>query len=94
MDDIKQLYRRKKWNDVKREIIARDNGRCQECHKLITGRFIIHHKTPATLDNFYDRNNLELVCQECHNKLTFHDDINQYHKKPDDLSAGNDLLPY
>lgn len=63
-DDIKQWYRRKKWNDTKQIIIARDQGRCQECKKMITGRFIIHHKTPANKENFYDLDNLELVCQD------------------------------
>lgn len=93
-DDIKQWYRRKKWNDVKQVVIDRDGGRCQECKKMITGRFIIHHKTPANKTNFYDLDNLELVCQDCHNRLTFHDDINKNHRQASLLSGSDDLIPF
>lgn len=51
-DDIKQWYRRKKWNDVKQVVIERDGGRCQECKKMITGRFIIHHHVPGIVKIF------------------------------------------
>lgn len=93
-DDIKQWYRRKKWNDVKQVVIERDGGRCQECKKMITGRFIIHHKTPANKENFYNLDNLELVCQDCHNCLTFHDDINKNHRPASLLSGSDDLIPF
>lgn len=93
-DDIKQWYRRKKWNDVKKVVIERDGGRCQECKKMITGRFIIHHKIPANKENFYDLDNLELVCQDCHNRLTFHDDINKNHQQASLLSGSDDLIPF
>ena len=93
-DDIKQWYRRKKWNDVKQVVIERDGGRCQECKKMITGRFIIHHKIPSNKENFYDLDNLELVCQDCHNRLTFHDDINKNHRQVSLLSGSDDLIPF
>ena len=93
-DDIKQWYRRKKWNDTKQIVIARDKGRCQECQKMIAGRFIIHHKVPANRENFYDLDNLELVCQDCHNRLTFHDDINQNHRHVKLLKSSDDLIQF
>ena len=93
-DDIKQWYRRKKWNETKKIIIERDKGRCQECHKMITGRFIIHHKVPANRANFYDLENLELVCQDCHNRLTFHDDINKNHRQIKLLQSSDDLIQF
>lgn len=93
-DDIKQLYRRKKWNETKQLVIARDEGRCQECKQMITGRFIIHHKIPANKENFYDMNNLELVCQNCHNRLTFHDDVNKNHRQVKLLENSDDLIPF
>lgn len=95
MDPIKKLYHQKRWNDTKQEVIDRDSGRCRECGKLITGRFIVHHKIPANSKNFFELSNLELVCQDCHNRLTFHDNIRSKNKVTVKLlSGGDDLLDY
>ena len=69
--EVDRLYNTQKWQRTKKEVIARDAGRCQICNRLIKGRFIIHHKSIATIENFYNIDNLELLDIRCHNAITF-----------------------
>lgn len=80
MSELEKQYHTKRWEQMKLYILDRDNGICQRCGKLITTRFIIHHKHLATLGNFYDPANLELLCIECHNYVTFVEGINKNDK--------------
>lgn len=89
-----KLYHTKRWEDTKKFIIRRDEGRCQVCGKMIKGRFIIHHKELANEENFFDTSILELVCQECHNKLTFHDGIRRRYTKEIKTKINDDLIPF
>lgn len=70
-----KLYRRKQWKFVTQIVLARENSICEYCHKPIVDTFNIHHKEVATVDNFYDLNNLMLLHIECHTILTHHEKV-------------------
>jgi len=72
---VAALYHTKRWERTKHAIIERAAGTCERCHKPITERFIVHHMTPATPSNFYDTENLQLLCLACHNTVTFVDGV-------------------
>ena len=69
--DLGKLYHTKRWQQVKEDVIAREDGICQRCHKRITDRFIVHHVGLADKDHFFDEDRLELLCLNCHNYVTF-----------------------
>ena len=75
---VARLYKTARWLRCKDYVIDRAGGRCERCGKMITGRFIVHHMTPATFDNFYNLDILQLLCIECHNTVTFVDGINRF----------------
>lgn len=89
-----RLYNTKRWQEVKEYVIERDKGRCQECGKLIVGRFIIHHKELANQSNFFNTDILELVCQKCHNKITFHYGMRNKYKVEQKNEENNDLIKF
>lgn len=66
---IKKFYHSAAWKRVRRLVIQTHRGRCQECGKAGTE---VHHKTPLTEQNVTNPrialglNNLELLCQACH----------------------------
>lgn len=92
---LQKLYHQRRWNRTKQAVIAREHGVCQRCHKRITRRFIVHHKQLATMENFFDLDNLMLLCQECHNEVTFHEGVNHTARQPVDLVQKNeDLIPF
>lgn len=71
------FYSSKKWIKTRNEIKKRDKMICQSCHKVITGRYIVDHIKPLSIYNYHDwrfaynPDNLQLLCQDCHNKKTF-----------------------
>ena len=71
-DEIDALYKTPRWQVLRKLVIARDYGLCQECKRrgLIRKGNIIHHKTEAREDltKFWDVDNLECICQACHNR--------------------------
>lgn len=76
MNEYKQIYFTDYWNDVIRpQVIKRDKGICQDCHKLILRKATIHHIIELNDDNYtnydiaYGLDNLKLVCPKCHNKI-------------------------
>lgn len=75
INPLEKLYRTGRWSRMKDYVIDRENGICQRCGKLIIDNFIVHHKTIATKENFFDSDNLELLCLECHNHVTFVDNV-------------------
>lgn len=92
---LQKLYHTRRWNRTKQAVIAREHGVCQRCQKRITRRFIVHHKHLATMENFFDMDNLTLLCQECHNRVTFHEGVNRTAHQPVDLVQKNeDLIPF
>ena len=70
-DEIDKLYKTKRWRSVRKIVIARDHGMCQECKRrgIYTRGTIIHHITEARedLSLFWDVDNLECICPACHN---------------------------
>lgn len=78
-DGVRELgfYSTKKWIETRDMIKKRDKMICQSCHQPIFGRYIVDHIKPITVDNMNDWNiaynpdNLQLLCQDCHNKKTF-----------------------
>ena len=69
--ELGKLYHTKRWARTKADVIAREDGICQRCHKRIYSRFIVHHVGLADEDHFFDEDRLELLCLKCHNYVTF-----------------------
>ena len=71
------FYSSKKWIQTRDIVKKRDRMICQHCHRPILHRYIVDHIIPLTLENYHDANlaygldNLQLLCQDCHNEKTF-----------------------
>lgn len=72
----KSFYKSKAWQRARRQVITRANGLCERCmaQGIYKPGYIVHHKKYITPENIgnnkitLDLNNLEYVCEECHNK--------------------------
>lgn len=72
----KSFYQSDAWKKARQTAIKRANGLCERCRAA--GRFvpgvIVHHKKYIMPGNIHDArvtlalDNLELVCEDCHNK--------------------------
>lgn len=72
----KGFYQSKAWKRARIQVIKRANGLCERCKAA--GEYkpgaIVHHKEYITPGNINDSHitldvaNLELVCEDCHNK--------------------------
>jgi len=66
-----RFYKGKAWKDCREGYFLSQHGICQRCGGA--GR-IVHHVKEITPDNIHDPDvtlnwaNLELCCQDCHNK--------------------------
>lgn len=66
----KQFYNSKAWNKTRYSYIVSKGGLCERCG---AGAKLVHHKIYITPQNINDytvtlnHNNLELLCQDCHN---------------------------
>lgn len=71
----KAFYNSKEWQRCRREYIASVGGLCERCEAkgIIRPAKIVHHKEYISLGNIDDASvllcfdNLEALCQECHN---------------------------
>lgn len=84
------FYRSAAWLRMRKLILERDHGLCQEClrHGRYTPAVAVHHKQELLThwDLRLDMDNLESICEECHNReragasttegLTFDEDGN------------------
>jgi 5-methylcytosine-specific restriction endonuclease McrA len=67
----KSFYKSKAWRQCRDAFFASRYGLCERCGKP---GVIVHHKIKLTPSNINDPtvtlnwNNLELLCQDCHNK--------------------------
>jgi 5-methylcytosine-specific restriction endonuclease McrA len=63
------LYNTTLWRKLRREVL-REIGQCVICGA--TDRLHVHHITPPKGDEalFYDRNNLTVLCESCHARMT------------------------
>lgn len=70
-DYAKSFYRSAAWKKCRAGYIKHVHGLCERCGQP---GYIVHHKKYITSDNINDPditlnwNNLEYVCQDCHNK--------------------------
>ena len=72
----RQLYNSKAWINLRFNLIIERGPRCQRCEKVMvdTSRLIGHHRIPLTPANINDqsitlnKDNVELICFDCHNK--------------------------
>lgn len=72
----KGFYQSDAWKKARQTVIKRANGLCERCRA--SGRYvpgaIVHHKEYITPGNIHDAritlalDNLEYVCEDCHNK--------------------------
>lgn len=80
----KKFYRSVAWRQVRAECIQRAGGLCEICYKAgeVKPGKIVHHKEHLNVDNINDPSvtlsldNLEYVCQECHNLIHENEEIN------------------
>lgn len=72
--EAKRFYRSKAWLDCRKSYISKVHGLCERCE---SPGLIVHHKEYINANNINDPNillnhdNLEYVCQTCHNKEHF-----------------------
>ncbi len=71
-DYAKSFYTGKKWRSCRESFMISKGYICEECEEVAT---ICHHKTYINESNITDPNitlnwdNLQSVCQECHNRI-------------------------
>lgn len=82
---IEHLYHSSKWQSTKDYIIERAEGKCERCGKMIVGKFAVHHTALASGSNFYDTSILQLLCFNCHQHVTFVEDMRRTAKTEGNL---------
>ena len=70
----KHLYNSKQWQQLRLQAFIRDLYICQQCNKTVSqdhthrhaaiGNHIVKHNGDRVL--FYDLDNIETVCKQCH----------------------------
>lgn len=72
-----KFYNSKEWKRLRNEVRIEKGMRCDMCGKIIRGKSIVDHIEEITPFNKNDtsitlnKNNLQLLCLDCHNKKTF-----------------------
>lgn len=70
-----EIYQKREWKKVRKEVIRRANGLCEKCFpkgKIKVGKEV-DHIIELTDENKHDWNiaynpkNLQLLCADCHN---------------------------
>lgn len=92
--EIDKKYHTKRWQRL-RKLKKIVSPYCEECEKQgrISPVYIVHHKEWINENNynnddvFYNLDNLESVCQECHNKIHFRAEEEYY------FTENGDILP-
>ena len=72
----KDFYKSTAWKKARQTVIKRANGLCERCRAagLYRPGVIVHHKNYITPGNIHDPgvtlnlDNLEYLCEDCHNK--------------------------
>lgn len=69
--DLRRLYRTSQWGRL-RSLVLQEEPLCMECQQegFIVPSNDVHHKQKATLDNFFDRSNLQALCVKHHSRHT------------------------
>lgn len=67
-----KTYRGRGWKKTRLLAVARDNGTCQDCGKVIGNSIPVHHRRPfrefASAEEANHLDNLICYCQSCHMK--------------------------
>lgn len=74
-----EFYNSRKWRQVQADYMKKTSGLCERCRAkgLYVPAKIVHHKIHLNEKNIHDPqitycfDNLESLCQECHNKEHF-----------------------
>lgn len=82
-----KLYNSKEWKDIRKYVIARDNGRDLACEGFdIFDKPIIHHINPLTIEDIiegsekiFDLENLITISDKTHRALHYGDYIPNEH---------------
>jgi len=90
--DIDKKYHSIRWKKLKKQKKIL-NPFCEECQRkgILTPTYIVHHKEWINEKNyedddvFYNIDNLESVCLDCHNRIHFSDDKEYYFDSNGDL---------
>lgn len=72
----KGFYKSAAWKRARQQVITRSNGLCERCKArgIYKPGYIVHHKeyiTPGNISNpniTLNLDNLEYLCEDCHNK--------------------------
>lgn len=71
-----KLYGSAQWKHTRLAVLDRDMYLCQQCLRMgketaLTVSSPVHHKTPHKGNRilFFDPNNLESVCKDCHDSI-------------------------
>lgn len=89
----KAFYKSKAWQQCRDGYIKSVFGLCERCGKP---GYIVHHKTHLTSSNINDPDvtlnwdNLEYLCQDCHNKEHNRNQVSQRYK----FNNEGDVIPY
>lgn len=71
-----RFYKSQQWRKIRKYVIAKSNGLCEEClrHGYINPGKIVDHKIPLRTAYGWihrlDIDNLQYLCQQCHNDKT------------------------
>ena len=76
-DFSRGIYVSKEWRDLRFNLIIERGPVCQHCSKVVTdtSKLIGHHKIallPANINNLdvvLNKNNIDLICFNCHNAV-------------------------
>lgn len=56
-----------KWVSIREDIKNEQQNKCMKCGNEIINKYNIHHLITANISTFrYDKNNLIMVCEDCH----------------------------
>jgi len=76
LDTSDEWRRSGRWKRVKVEIRERDDYTCRRCEEY--GKEV-HHKEPVSIGgDKYDPDNLEVLCQKCHQYVHWHTELRDY----------------
>lgn len=67
--DSKTRFNYKSWGKIRKQIIARDGGKCTKCSR--TDRLEVHHIVPWRKTRDDSAGNLITLCHECHFETEF-----------------------
>ena len=79
----KHIYASRKWQRYRLQLVNEVNGICEICNRMYDSSYLrVHHKTElndfniTNPDIVYGRDNLQVICADCHNKI--HDRFKEY----------------